>query len=358
VASGLNLREQLKKILPEILPKNPQEAIKGTELIQLVKFRLSQNYSDATLRYHFSIMSCDPSSPIAKVEHGQGYYLRSTTLHSLESARNFVSLRGKDSLFGDSSSADEVDVVLNRAHKFRAIFSQASELAQRFPFAFEKSFSNGAPAENHWKLPDMAAVQWLVGEAYDDGMHLHRQSIDIRQRMGGPPFRISAVTLQLETDYALIREQMFKALSSSLWANDAELVIASEISDEQLVEDLRKLADQFGVGVTSLGLSAETLDDLPEAAAILNFRTREFEALQELFQIRKISLPRDRGHLDWDLVNRYRHDSEEFGEFFEWLSRCLMDEEAYRREAYRDLIRQEEEQAAEAAPPELQVVGR
>lgn len=357
MAGGLNLREQLKRILPDILPRNPQNAIKGTELIQLVKFRLTQNYSDATLRYHFSIMSCDPSSPIAKVEQGQGYYLRSTTLHSLESARNFVSLRGRDSLFGDSSSVDEVDVVLNRAHKFRAIFSQSSELAQRYPFSFERSFSNGAPAENHWKLPDMATVQWLVGEAYDDGMHLHHHSIDVRQRMGGAPFRISAVTLQLETDYALIREQLFKALSSALWANQAELVIAAELSDEQLVEDVRKLADQFGVGVTSLGLSADTLDDLPEAAAILNFRTREFEALQALFHIRKIALPRDRGVLDWDLVNRYKRDSEEFNEFFQWLSRCLRDEEAYRLEDYRDLLKQELESGG-PLKAELQVVGR
>lgn len=357
MAAGLNLREQLKRILPGILPRNPQNAIKGTELIQLVKFRLTQNYSDATLRYHFSIMSCDPSSPIAKVEQGQGYYLRSTTLHSLESARNFCSLLGRGSLFGDASSADEVDVVLNRAHKFRAIFSQSSELCQRYPFAFERSFSNGAPAENHWKLPDMATVQWLVGEAYDDGMRLHHHSIDLRQRMGGTPFRISAVTLQLETDYALIREQLFKTLSSGLWANHAELVIASEISDEQLVEDVRKLADQFGVGVTSLGLSADTLDDLPEAAAIFSFRTREFEALQSLFHIRKIALPRDRGTLDWDLVNRYRHDSEEFNEFFQWVTRCLKDEEAYRLEDYRDLLKQESE-AGTAILPDFQILAR
>ncbi|MEO0445408.1 MAG: hypothetical protein AAF191_04960 [Verrucomicrobiota bacterium] len=354
MAAGPNLREQLKKILPEILPKNPQDSIKGTELIQLVKYRLSQNYSDATLRYHFSIMSCDPSSPIAKVEQGQGYYLRSTTLHSLESARNFVSVVGRESLFGDPSSGDEVDLMIHRANKFRAIFSQSSELDQRFPFAFEKSFSNGAPAENHWKLPDMATVHWLVGEAYDDGMHLHHQSIEVRQRMGGSPFRVSAVTLQLETDYALIREQLFKALSSALWANYAELVIASEISDEQLVEDIRKLADQFGVGVTSLGLSAETLDDLPESAQILNFQTREFEALQSLFNIRKISLPRDRGGLDWGLVNRYRQDSDEFTVFYDWLARCLMDETAYRYSDYLSLCSREESDKAEA--PELHVV--
>ena len=56
----MNLRDQLKEILPEILPSDPSSSIKGTELIRLVKYRLKQEYSDATLRYHFSILCADP----------------------------------------------------------------------------------------------------------------------------------------------------------------------------------------------------------------------------------------------------------------------------------------------------------
>ena len=56
----MSLREHLRHLLPEILPPAPKNAIKGTELIELVKSKLDQKYSDATLRYHFSIMSCDP----------------------------------------------------------------------------------------------------------------------------------------------------------------------------------------------------------------------------------------------------------------------------------------------------------
>jgi hypothetical protein len=349
VASGLNLREQLKKILPGILPKNPAEAIKGTELIQLVKYSLQSNYSDATLRYHFSIMSCDPSSPIAKVEQGQGYYLRSTTIHSLESARNFFNYSGPGSLFGDPYGGDEVDVVLTRANKFRVIVARYQLLAHRFPFSFERSFSHGAPLENQWRYPDLATVEWLIGEAYDDGMHLDPKSIEVRRRMGGSAFRISAITLKLETHYGVVREHLFKALSSALWSNSAELVIAAEMADEQLVTEVRKLSDIFGIGVTTLGLSSQKLDDLPEAAAIENMSAREFESLQSLFSIRRISLPRDRGQLDWDLVNRYRSDNEEFAELYQWISRCLIDEEAYTVEDYRALDGEQ--------PPQLHAVG-
>ncbi|MEG2810018.1 MAG: hypothetical protein RR889_05140, partial [Akkermansia sp.] len=67
----MSLRSQLEEVLPELLPMNPREAIKGTELIRLVRMKLGEEYSDASLRYHFSFMAAEPDSRIAKVERGQ-----------------------------------------------------------------------------------------------------------------------------------------------------------------------------------------------------------------------------------------------------------------------------------------------
>ena len=72
----MSLRSQLEELLPELLPSDPAQAIKGTELIRLVRLRLGEEYSDASLRYHFSFMASEPDSEIAKVERGQGYYRR------------------------------------------------------------------------------------------------------------------------------------------------------------------------------------------------------------------------------------------------------------------------------------------
>ncbi len=144
----MNLRDQLKEILPDILPRNPAQAIKGTELIELVKHRLKQDYSDATLRYHFSIMSCDPSSPIAKVEHGQGYYLRTATIHTMNSARNLF--RSGDGGMGGGANmgSAEMDQALGRASKFRAVVQRYLESVQQFPFVFEESFSNNVGGQS------------------------------------------------------------------------------------------------------------------------------------------------------------------------------------------------------------------
>ena len=88
----MSLRQQLSEILPDILPASPKEATKGTELIRMVRLRLEGEYSDASLRYHFSIMSCDPASPIAKVEKGQGYYRRAAPVPALAGAQDLLSM--------------------------------------------------------------------------------------------------------------------------------------------------------------------------------------------------------------------------------------------------------------------------
>src|SRR5688500_18344628 len=108
----MSLREQLRDILPQILPASPVVAIKGTELIRLVRLKLPDDYSDATLRYHYSILSYDPSSPIAKVDQGQGYSLR----QNKSAARNEAMSLG---IFGaDISSADGFSL---RHARFRSV---------------------------------------------------------------------------------------------------------------------------------------------------------------------------------------------------------------------------------------------
>ena len=88
----MSLRSQLEELLPELLPSDPAQAIKGTELIRLVRLRLGEEYSDASLRYHFSFMASEPDSEIAKVERGQGYYRRVRDRDGKPAARGLLPL--------------------------------------------------------------------------------------------------------------------------------------------------------------------------------------------------------------------------------------------------------------------------
>ncbi|NNE92358.1 MAG: hypothetical protein HKN23_11980 [Verrucomicrobiales bacterium] len=323
----MNLRDQLKEILPDILPRNPAQSIKGTELIEMVKYKLRQEYSDATLRYHFSIMSCDPSSPIAKVEHGQGYYLRSTTIHSLNSARNLIS-QGQGSTGGEFAlSSEDANVSLSRANKFRAVAQRYFESLQQFPFAFERSFSVEEAGANRWRYPDMAVVDWTVGERVDDEtFQLDPEQCEVHRRLGSAPFRVSSVKLRLELNPFTVREDLYQCLATSGWANTGEILIAAPISDLSLLQEIRQFAARHGVGVTTFGLEADVLDDMPEPAAIQNLLPREFDAIQSLFNLRRLSAPVERTVFDWQQVTEAATDNPDFDSFQRWISRCLIEE--------------------------------
>lgn len=342
----MSLRDQLRKILPEILSANPGDAIKGTELIRLVKFRLNQDYSDATLRYHFSIMSCDPTSPIAKVEHGQGYYLRtSTTIHSLQSARNLIPT--SQGLLGEEfkATSEEVDLALARANKFREIFCRHNEAGNRFPYSFERSFADGELYHNLWRFPDALLVDWHVAEAADEEFVINPDLLEMCRCAGGAPFTLSSTKMKLDVDHGSVREDFFQCLSNSTWAHTGELIIAAPVTDEKLVEDLRALGTEFGIGVASWGLDLETLDALPEAAAIRTLHLREFEAIQDRIVLDRICAPTTRKGLSWAQFLEMRQESSDFEEIIQWLTSCLRDLTPHSYPEYRQQI-----EAADSPP--------
>jgi hypothetical protein len=330
----MSLRTQLTEILPPLLPSNPSEAIKGTELIRLARLQLNGAYSDASLRYHFSIMSCDPASPIAKVEKGQGYYRRSAPVPALTGAQELLSL-SQGRLDDLSSDHDRVDLALERLRKFRAVVTRYYEVNGRFPYVFRQAFSHGAPLGNLWKFPEVVLVDWETGDAPDEELALDPTMLSLKQRLGLPPFRLHAARLRIQPTLASFREDFFQALSSSMWAQGGELIYAAPVEDEALADGLRRLNATFGIGVISFGLTAQALDDLPRAANILNAHPRETEALMDRLQIDRIAAPHTRQHIDWQSLDGLRRESEEVQQLIGWLNDCIGKgrAEAFREEA-------------------------
>ncbi len=323
----MSLRQQLTEILPDILPSSPKEATKGTELIRLVRLRLEGDYSDASLRYHFSIMSCDPASPIAKVEKGQGYYRRAAPVPALAGAQDLLSMtQGRLDDFADNQGA--VDHALQRIRKFRAAATRYCEVNGQFPYLFQDALAKDSPFGNLWKFPDMVVVDWEAGEPAGRGLALDHETLALKRGLGLPPYRIQSVTLRLLPNYELHREEFFQALSVSSWCQGGELFYAGPIEDEALADALRHLSNRFGIGVTTFGLTAEMLDELPGPEHILTAQPRETEALMERFDVRRIASPQLRDHIDWAALDTVRSDNEEVRKLFSWLMECVETEQA------------------------------
>lgn len=305
----------------------------------MVKHRLKQDYSDATLRYHFSIMSCDPSSPIAKVEQGQGYYLRTSTIHTVNSARNLFHQNYGASPEDSPMSSVDVDVAVARAEKFRAVVQRYLESVQQFPFSFNESFSADAGA-NRWRVPDMAVVDWVASTEVDESVILEQQKLEVHRRLGQAPFRVSSVKLRLELSHSSHLEDLYQCLATSEWANSGELLIAAPINDARLLEEIRRFASRYGVGVISFGLDADILDDMPEPAAIENLLPEEFDSIQGLLQIRRYASPQSQQNFDWNHISSSSAENTDFARFEKWISRCVTEERAMTSREFEDLERQ------------------
>jgi len=323
----MSLRDQLADVLPTILPSDPKASIKGTELIRLLRLHLQGKYSDASLRYHFSIMSCDPTSPIAKVEKGQGYYKRTASIPSASSANDLISLT-QGRLDDSENDQDTMNSALMQIKKFRAIVFRYFEVQGRFPFVFRNIFNSDNGASYLWKFPELALIDWTAGEGTGEEVDLDETLLTLQSQLALPPFTLSSARLRILPTLANHREEFFQALSASSWSQGGQLIYASPIEDVALGDSLRQLAAQYGVGVTTFGLTPEMLDELPRPANILNAHPRETEALMSRIEVTHIATAPPRKHLNWNELNALRLESEELRNLLDWISKSIANKQA------------------------------
>jgi hypothetical protein len=171
-------------------------------------------------------------------------------------------------------------------------------------------------------------VDWETGGSPDEEMSLDETMLAFKQRLGIAPFRLHGARLRIQPSLHTYREDFFQTLAVSLWAQGGELIYAAPIEDEALADGLRRLSAHFGIGVTSFGLTSETLDDLPRPANILNAHPRETEAIMGKLDVNRIAATQSRPHVDWNALSSLRNESEEAEKLVLWLSRCINERRA------------------------------
>jgi hypothetical protein len=335
------LREQLAKILPTVLPVKADDAINGTELRKLVVPQLDGEYSENSIRSHFSVMSADPTSPIAKVDQGHGYYRRTLAQPAATQAPTSGTEPGSKSP-ATITTDDGGARAAQREEKFRSIYMRYAELTNQFPMHIEHTRGVKQRAGiNKWKYPDLIVLRWEVGEVTDSGFRLTRELLEVKRSLGEQPFKLVSVELKVDLLASSFREAFFQCVSNSKWAHSAQLAVAGKISDETLAEELRRLGTSYDVSVVSYGLDGEYLDGLPSADKLLKLDAGEFEEIAAKITITRIATGRDRENLDWEHLRDLRIQSDEFGSLFRWTAYCLEKKSAYRFEDWERIAKLE-----------------
>lgn len=321
------LWDQLNQLYGEVLPRNPEEAINGTKLLGLIVEKLDGRYAANSIRQHFSEMSKDPTSSIAKVTVGQGYYLRQQP-----ETENIIS----------SSSPLEEDTTaiceppggrdVQSEEKFRSIFIRYSERSSTFPMHVDhtRASTRAAAGVNKWKFPDVVLLNWEVGEMTDQGYRLDPNLLRVKMGLGEQPFVLRSVELKVSLTLSSFRESFFQCVSNSKWAHAATLAIATSIDDSTLHDELRRLGASYDVAVDTYGLPNGFLESIPSAQQIQNMDDSEFEEnIVAKISLRRISTGKERASLDWDHIRDMRKLSPEFRQLFDWVAHCLEQSRPY-----------------------------
>ncbi|NVN96594.1 MAG: HrgA protein [Bacteroidetes bacterium] len=107
---------------------------------------------------------------------------------------------------------------------------------------------------NKWIHPDLAGVYF----SFDDQISKYEKVIiDFQNDFSIVATKLFSFELKLKINFSNLREYYFQAVSNSSWANEGYLV-ALEF-DEDLLEEIRRLANSFGIGF--IKLNAENIEE-------------------------------------------------------------------------------------------------
>lgn len=317
------LEEQLLEVLPKVLPDNPDDSINGTDLLEKVRSEGLESFKDNSIRQYFSDLSGDPTTPIAKVDQGYGYYLRRDEADEVDEKE------------GENGSGTREK---QEEEKFRAIFMRYEEMNNRYPVKIDhvrgKRRRSGV---NKWKFPDAVVLAWEVGEAAESGYRINKDLLEVKRSVGDPPFRISSVELKVRFSYSTFREYFFQCVSNSKWANHSRLVVANEVADETLAEELRRLGSSYNVSVISYGLDSDYLGDLPMAGKIREMEDEQFDSIADKIEVKKLVTSEGPEPIDWQHIDDMRTQSPELDNIFEWIAECLEERKPFYYDDYMDI---------------------
>ncbi len=256
----MGLRDKLNEILPGLLPDKAEEAIKGKELIARVRAVLGEAYSDHSLRSQFSFMTLDPDSCLARVENGQGYYLRSEG--------DSPSLQN---IFGGNAESETM------LHKAMALAVRLYDTAGQGVFVYP------VDGVESWGHPDLVAVQWPAGAWDDDGAYIMEEARD--------ELSFRAICVGFADDEESCRQAFFRALACGQWAQESELLLFPGAANE---DELTDLATRYGVGIRCLDADADALEALPRADEIFRLSTDDARTLLASLPQTTLARPRHR----------------------------------------------------------------
>jgi len=101
---------------------------------------------------------------------------------------------------------------------------------------------------SQWIHPDIVGV-YFTFEQWEP------EIFDISKEVGNLAIRLFSYELKTELNFSNLRESFFQAVSNSSWANEGYLVTAELDDDKELMEEIKRLSNSFGIGLIKLNVN-------------------------------------------------------------------------------------------------------
>jgi len=110
---------------------------------------------------------------------------------------------------------------------------------------YHESSSGGKKGLNEWLHPDLVGV-YLPFNDYDE------VTLRVQKSLSMSSAKLFSFELKKELNFSNLRQYYFQAVSNSSWAHEGYLVAAKIAEDSDLIDELRRLNNAFGIGLIRL----------------------------------------------------------------------------------------------------------
>jgi hypothetical protein len=145
----------------------------------------------------------------------------------------------------------------------------------RLKTIFHENSNKSKKGYNKWLHPDLVGVYFSFN---DQIREYEKVIIDFQNDFSIVATKLFSFELKISIDISNLREYYFQAVSNSSWANEGYLV-ALKI-DEEVIEEIRRLANSFGIGL--IKLDAENIEEGQIIVPATNKKLLDIDAMDRL----------------------------------------------------------------------------
>lgn len=148
---------------------------------------------------------------------------------------------------------------------------------------FHEKSSRGSRGKNEWLHPDIVGVYFPYKD-YDP------TTISFQDAFRESNLKVFSFEIKIKVDFSNFREYYFQAVSNSSWANEGYLVATDFEDRAELIEELLRLNNAFGIGIIKLNT-----DNIEQSEILIPSRKNET--------------------IDWETVDRLIEANDDFRHF-------------------------------------------